>query len=155
MVDRDGTIKVTDLGLCQSTAVIQNKEQPEEVVGTPAYISPEQIYGDVDLDCRADIYCLGATLYHMATGRMLFPLADNDAILRAHVSEKIQAPDPRFVVPTLSEGFARLVSNMCVKDREQRYQTWDDVFNDARAVEEGGLPTLHAADAVSSIQVSA
>ena len=70
-----------------------------------------------------------------------------------HVSEKIQAPDPRFVVPTLSEGFARLVSNMCVKDRDQRYQTWDDVFNDARAVEEGGLPTLHAPEAVSSIQV--
>ena len=120
---------------------------------TPAYISPEQIYGDVELDCRADIYCLGATLYHMATGRMLFPLADNDAILRAHVSEKIQAPDPRFVVPTLSEGFARLVSNMCVKERELRYQTWDEVFNDARAVEEGGLPPLHAPEAVSSIQV--
>ena len=153
MVDRDGTIKVTDLGLCQSTAAIQNKEQPDEVVGTPAYISPEQIYGDVELDCRADIYCLGASLYHMATGRMLFPLADNDAILRAHVSEKIQAPDPRFVVPTLSEGFARLVSNMCVKDREQRYQTWDEVFNDARAVEEGGVPALVAPDAVSSIQV--
>ena len=152
MVDRDGTIKVTDLGLCQSTAAIQNTEQPDEVVGTPAYISPEQVYGDVELDCRADIYCLGATLYHMATGRMLFPLADNDAILRAHVSEKIQAPDPRFVVPTLSEGFARLVSNMCVKEREKRYQTWDEVFNDARVVEEGGMPTLHEPGAVSSIQ---
>lgn len=152
MVDRDGTIKVTDLGLCQSTAAIHNNEQPSDVVGSPAYISPEQIYGDVDLDCRADIYCLGATLYHMATGRMLFPLADNDSILRAHVNEKIQAPDPRFVVPTLSEGFARLVSNMCVKDRDYRYQTWDEVFNEARAVEEGGLPTLHAPEAVSSIQ---
>ena len=155
MVDGDGTIKVTDLGLCQSTAAIQNTEQLEEVVGTPAYISPEQIYGDVELDCRADIYCLGATLYHMATGRMLFPLADNDAILRAHVSEKIQAPDPRFVVPTLSKGFAHLVSNMCVKEREMRYQTWDEVFNDARAVEEGGVPALVAPDAVSSIQVQA
>ena len=152
MVDRDGTIKVTDLGLCQSTAAIQNTAQPDEVVGSPAYISPEQVYGDVELDCRADIYCLGATLYHMATGRMLFPLLDNDAILRAHVSEKIQAPDPRFVIPTLSEGFARLVSNMCVKKREQRYQTWDEVFDDARLVEDGGLPTLHASEAVSSIQ---
>ncbi len=152
MVDRDGTIKVTDLGLCQSTAAIQNKEQPSEVVGSPAYISPEQIYGDVELDCRADIYCLGATLYHMATGRILFPLLDNDSILRAHVNEKIQAPDPRFVVPTLTEGFARLVSNMCVKNRDYRYQTWDEVFNDALMVEEGGLPTLHASEAVSSIQ---
>ena len=60
MVDRDGTVKVLDLGLCQSTAVLKNAARSEEVVGTPAYISPEQIYGDVELDCRADIYCLGA-----------------------------------------------------------------------------------------------
>ena len=42
---------------------------------------------------------------------------------------------------------------MCVKERELRYQTWDEVFNDARAVEEGGIPALIAPDAVSSIQV--
>ena len=154
MVDRDGTVKVMDLGLCQSTAVMHRYDEKEEVIGTPAYISPEQIYCDKELDCRADIYCLGATLYHMATGRMLFPLADNDSILRAHVNEKIQAPDPRFVVPTLSSGFARLVSNMCVKERSKRYQTWDEVFNDARLVEEGGQPAVLAPDAVSSIHVN-
>ncbi len=152
MVDRDGTIKVTDLGLCQSTAVIQQDGQSEEVVGSPAYISPEQIFGDVTLDCRADIYCLGATLYHLATGRMLFPLMDNDAILHAHVNSGIQAPDPRYVNPALSEGFARLVTNMCVKDREYRYKTWYEVYNAASAVEKGGKTSLHQEEAVSSIQ---
>ena len=151
MVDRDGTIKVTDLGLCQSTAVIKHAEQSDEIVGSPAYISPEQIYGDVTLDCRADIYCLGATLYHMATGRILFPLIDNDGILHAHVNNGMQAPDPRFVIPEISEGFARLVSNMCVKDREYRYSSWYEVLNATRLVEADGVPSLHPEDVVSSI----
>jgi len=143
MVDSDGTVKVLDLGLCQSTAVLKNNTQSEEVVGTPAYISPEQIYGDVELDCRADIYSLGATLYHLTTGRMLFPIMSNDDILRAHVDPQRQAPDPRTMAPRLTEGFVRLMAGMVVKERDQRYQTWDDVFNDARIVEEGGnLPPI-------------
>ncbi len=154
MVDSDGTVKVLDLGLCQSTAVLKNTTRAEEVVGTPAYISPEQIYGDVELDCRADIYSLGATLYHLTTGRMLFPIMSNDDILRAHVDPQQQAPDPRSMAPLLTEGFVRLMAGMLVKERDQRYQTWDDVFNDARIVEEGGtLPPLPE-DAVSSILLS-
>jgi serine/threonine-protein kinase len=143
MVDRDGTVKVLDLGLCQSTAVLKNAARSEEVVGTPAYISPEQIYGDEELDCRADIYSLGATLYHLTTGRMLFPILSNDDILRAHVDPDSQAPDPRTMAPLLTEHFVRLLAGMLVKDRDLRYQTWHDVFNAARIVEEGGdLPPI-------------
>lgn len=155
MVDRDGTVKVTDLGLCQSTAAIRSGEKSEEVIGTPAYISPEQIYGDVKFDCRADIYCLGATLYHLTTGRMMFPRANNDDILRAHVDPAQQAPDPRRFFPEISEGFCRLIAGMCVKDREARYQTWDDVLNDALVVDEGGeLPPIPP-DIASSIKLDA
>ena len=153
MVDSDGTVKVLDLGLCQSTAIFRNSTQSEEVVGTPAYISPEQIFGDVKLDCRADIYSLGATLYHLTTGRMLFPIMSNDDILRAHVDPQQQAPDPRTMAPLLSEGFVRLMAGMLIKERDQRYQTWDAVFNDARIVEDGEtLPPLPR-DTVSSIQL--
>ena len=154
MVDSDGTVKVLDLGLCQSTAVLKNSStRVEEVVGTPAYISPEQIYGDVELDCRADIYSLGATLYHLTTGRMLFPIMSNDDILRAHVDPQQQAPDPRAMAPLLSEGFVRLIAGMAVKERDQRYQTWDDVFNDARIVEEGGTLPPIPEGTVSSIKL--
>ena len=154
MVDRDGTVKVMDLGLCQSTAAIRATDAPDEVIGTPAYISPEQIYCDQELDCRADIYCLGATLYHLATGRMLFPYPNNDDILRAHVTPGIQALDPRDNSPDLSRGFARLIARMCVKDRNHRYRTWDEVYNDAKIVEEGGdLPPLPP-EAVSSIHLN-
>ena len=153
MVDRDGTVKVLDLGLCQSTAAFRHSLQAEEVVGTPAYISPEQIYGDVELDCRADIYSLGATLYHLTTGRMLFPIMSNDDILRAHVDPQQQAPDPRTMAPRLTEGFVRLMAGMLVKERDQRYQTWDDVFNDARIVEEGETLPPIPSGTVSSIRL--
>src|SRR5207248_6705412 len=61
-----GTAKLTDLGLARAT---EDKEAAEseagKAYGTPYYISPEQIRGDVDIDFRTDIYSLGATLYHL------------------------------------------------------------------------------------------
>lgn len=139
MVDGDGTIKVMDLGLCKSTAALRQETQAEEIIGTPAYISPEQIYGDVQLDCRADIYCLGATLYHLVTGRILFPLRSNDDILRSHVDPQNQAPDPRRFNPSLTEPFVRLLAGMLMKERNNRYQTWDDIINAAQIVDAGGI----------------
>lgn len=135
MCDADGRVKVADLGLCQTTNVISSAETTDEVVGTPAYISPDQIYADEPLDCRADIYCLGATLYHLSTGRTLFPLLSNDDTMRAHASPDMQAPDPRTFNPDLSENFVRLLGHMLVKDRAGRCQTWDDVLDAAQAVE--------------------
>ncbi len=152
MVDRDGTVKITDLGLCQSTAAIKTGPS-EEVVGTPAYISPEQIYGDVVLDCRADIYSLGATLYHLTTGRMLFPGLSNDDILRSHVSPETQAPDPRRIVPTLSANLCNLLAGMLVKDRGMRYQTWEEVFDAFRAIETGGTVPPPPPEAIASIRL--
>lgn len=153
MVDDDGTIKVMDLGLCRSTAGLRQVTGADEIIGTPAYISPEQIYGDVQLDCRADIYCLGASLYHLVTGRILFPLRSNDDILRSHVDPEKQAPDPRLFNPAITGSFVRLLAGMLVKERDNRYQTWDDVFNVARIIDDGGdIPPLPAA-CVSSIAV--
>ena len=153
MVDRDGTIKVMDLGLCLSTAAFRPAGQLDEVVGTPAYISPEQVFGDVELDCRADIYSLGATLYHLVTGRMLFPLMSNDDILRAHVDPEKRAPDPRRFASGISGRFARLLEGMLIKDRDGRYQTWDDVYAAAQTIDANGdLPPLPEG-AISSISL--
>ena len=136
MIDSDGTVKITDLGLCRSSYQLSGADG-DDVVGTPAYISPEQVCGDVELDCRADIYCLGASLYHLATGRMLFPMETNENLLRSHVDPDRRAPDPRRFAPGLSRGFARLLSHMLAKDRDQRYGSWDEVLEAATAVEGG------------------
>lgn len=81
MVDGDGTVKVADLGLARTMRAIGKAEVADEILGTPAYISPEQAMGLVDLDCRADIYSLGAMLYHLLTGRFMFQgLSDDEAL---------------------------------------------------------------------------
>ena len=138
MINTDGVVKLTDLGISRRFEFIEGqKDVPEHVLGTPAYISPEQVYGDVELDCRADIYSLGATLYHLSTGRLLFPGLGNDDTMRAHCDETTQARDPRAYRPSLSEGFAQLLEAMLVKNRDYRISDWKSVFAMAREVEGG------------------
>ncbi|MDD4872570.1 MAG: serine/threonine-protein kinase, partial [Kiritimatiellae bacterium] len=71
IIDSDGTVKVADLGLARTISAMSTRQEDEYVMGTPAYMSPEQARGDGDLDCRADIYSLGAMLYHLVTGKIL------------------------------------------------------------------------------------
>ena len=127
---------------------------PDHILGTPAYISPEQVYGDVELDCRADIYSLAATLYHLATGRILFPGLDNDNMMRAHCDEATQSRDPRTYHPELSEGFCQLLESMLVKNRDYRVSSWADVFSMCREVENGtSFKPRDTTDANSSIKL--
>lgn len=154
MCDSSGCVKITDLGLCQSTNLINAAAGiGDDIVGTPAYMSPEQIYSDVALDCRADIYCLGATLYHLTTGRTLFPSINPDNVVRAHVDPEASAPDPRTFNPNLSEGFARMLAHMLVKDRDARCQTWEDVLEAAQAVEDSRQIIPLPQGAISSVKI--
>jgi serine/threonine-protein kinase len=138
MINSDGVVKLTDLGIFHRYEHCEGEiEVPEHVTGTPAYISPEQIYGDVEPDCRADIYSLAATIYHLSTGRPLFNGLDNDATMRAHCSNTSQARDPRAYRPALSEGFCQLLEAMLVKDRNSRISSWKDVYEMCLEVEKG------------------
>ena len=138
MINTEGVIKLADLGISHRFEYKSEvKDASDKITGTPAYISPEQIYGDVELDCRTDIYSLGATLYHLSTGRLLFPHMGVDDSLRAHCDENMQAPDPRHYHPELSEGFAQLLEAMLVKNRDNRVQSWKDVFAMCKDVEAG------------------
>ena len=138
MINRDGQVKLTDLGISHRFEFKEGtQEVPDHVHGTPAYISPEQVYGDVELDCRSDIYSLAATLYHLSTGRILFPGLDNDGMMRAHCDEETQARDPRTYRPQLSEGFCQLLESMLVKNRDYRVASWSNVFQMCQDVEAG------------------
>ena len=113
MINSDGVVKLTDLGIFHRYEQRDGTlEPPDQVLGTPAYISPEQVYGDVEVDCRSDIYSLAATLYHLSTGRTLFPGLSNEDTMRAHCSPSSQARDPRSYRPVLSEGFCQLLEAM-------------------------------------------
>jgi len=136
MVDQDGTIKVSDLGL--SVTRERLSEQQTEVLGTPSYMSPEQVRGDAPLDCRTDIYSLGASLYQMLTGRRLFQdVSDKDAM---DCQLTGQVPDAQELVPTLPAPVASLLERMLVKDRELRLQDWTTTIADIRRVQHGKMP---------------
>ena len=64
-------------------------------IGTPYYISPEQVRGQVDVDIRADIYSLGATLYHMVTGRVPYDGETPTEVMRKHVDKNVTVHPPR------------------------------------------------------------
>jgi serine/threonine-protein kinase len=145
MADADGTVKITDLGLSRSVAAMKHErsDATDEILGTPAYMSPEQVYGSERLDCRSDIYELGATLYHMVTGRMLFHGRTDDEMLHCHV-DRSQAPDPRQFSPGwVSEGFAVLLEKMLAKEPRHRHPDWKWVLTDLNRIR-GGYPLLPA-----------
>ncbi|MBR4611727.1 MAG: protein kinase, partial [Kiritimatiellae bacterium] len=137
MVDSDGTIKILDLGLAKTAKALRGTGAEEMVYGTPQYISPEQARGQDDLDCRADIYSLGATLYQLATGRVLFPNVADAQIVECQISGK--APNPHTLNSKLSLGFCSLLEKMLAKDRVRRQTDWDVVLRDVGAVR-AGLP---------------
>ncbi len=130
LVDGDGTIKITDLGLAQAVNTFGKPAQAlkamDQVPGMPDYMAPEQIAGDKKLDCRADIYGLGATLYHIITGGLPFSASVSPVSLDNQGREALA--DPRKKNPKLSDGTAEMIMKMLAKDPEERYQKWKEVL---------------------------
>ncbi|NLB59953.1 MAG: serine/threonine protein kinase, partial [Lentisphaerae bacterium] len=134
IIDSDGTVKLADLGLAQSmrSAMDRAKTRLEIVYGTPNYISPEQSRGGTALDCRADIYSLGATLYHCLTGQMPFEDAPAATAIDLQITDQI--PDALELNPHLSVAVVGLVEKMMAKDRELRQPSWEALLADIRRV---------------------
>ena len=132
MVDADGTVKVMDLGISRSVLTAAKEgaaDNAGEIMGTPAYMSPDQIYDLPDLDCRADIYSLGATLYHLLTGHVLFPGKTDQQVVDAHIGPNF-ARDPRVLMPAIPRALALMLNRMLAKDRTLRYPNWETLAAD-------------------------
>lgn len=147
--------KLTDLGLARETDDKQAAEsEAGKAYGTPYYISPEQIRGDLDIDARADIYSLGATLYHMVVGKAPFDGDSPSAVMHKHLREPLVPPD--HINTDLSGGFSEIIEVCMAKNRDERYQTTTDLLEDLLLVK-GGQAPKHARrqvdlDAVATLQ---
>ncbi|MCA1686211.1 MAG: serine/threonine protein kinase, partial [Planctomycetia bacterium] len=121
LVTRDGTAKLTDLGLAIDLADQDRVTRDGATVGTFDYVSPEQARHSHSVDTRSDIYSLGCTLYHMLTGRVPFPSASLPEKLFSHQASE---PEPiTKLAPDVPEGLAGVVSRMMRKSPDDRYAT--------------------------------
>ncbi len=139
MMTKDGRVKLADMGLARA-ATDEKAAQAEagRAFGTPYYISPEQIRGEVDIDFRADIYSLGATLYHLVTGRVPFDGPTPAAVMHKHLKEPLVPPD--HINTSLSAGIGEVVEVMMAKDRDERYASTSDLLLDLEAIQAGEPP---------------
>jgi len=139
MINTQGVVKLADMGLARETTDIEAAQSEEgKAYGTPYYIAPEQIRGKIDIDGRADIYGLGATFYHMVTGRVPFTGEDSAEIMKKHLREKLVPPD--HINTTLSAGVSEVIEIMMAKRREDRYKNVDELLIDLEALQEGKPP---------------
>ncbi len=129
MLDASGFAKLADLGLARCAGSDVDCDS-DEVMGTPQYISPEQLTG-VPTDVRSDIYSLGATFYHFVTGRFPYVAPTTEEITQMHVDGKLQPPIE--VYDHLSVELNRIILKMMARKIEERYQTPKELITDLEA----------------------
>ncbi len=120
LISRQGRIKLADLGLAKELG--QNESGltvSSSTMGTPHYMSPEQVRDSKRVDPRSDIYSLGATLYHMLTGEPPFAAGNLYAVL--HKVTDGPVPDPRGLRPEVSARLAAICMKMMAKEADARY----------------------------------
>jgi eukaryotic-like serine/threonine-protein kinase len=141
MLTNDNVAKLADMGLARAVSDREAAEaEAGKAFGTPYYISPEQIKGDVNVDKRADIYSLGCTLYHMVTGRVPFDGPNPSAVMRKHLNTDLTPVD--HINHDLTRGLAEIIEVCMAKNRKQRYASAGDLLQDLEAVARGEAPPL-------------
>ncbi len=133
MLLRDGRIKVCDLGFAQP--IREGEVEPEETTsGTVQYMSPEQARGQ-NIDVRADIYSLGATLYHMVMGELPYSGGDSLEVMAKQVMEALNSSEIKN--RRLSKHMHYFIERMMSKDRSLRYSTPRELIGDITEQIEG------------------
>jgi len=122
------TLKITDFGIARITD--SSKTKTGMVLGTPSYMSPEQLSGK-KVDGRSDLFSLGIMLYQLLTGKLPF-YADSMATLMYKIANE-KHPDPLLIRPDLPSCVRRVLNKTLYKDAEQRYSSGNELARDIRA----------------------
>src|SRR5467141_4953275 len=128
MLTADDSVKITDFGTAK---ILQfgTVQQTAHVMGTPSYMSPEQVKGRA-VDGRSDIFSLGVMLYEMVTGEKPFPGQSITTVIYKIVNE--EPVPPRQIDPSIHPGISAIVMKALVKDPDQRYQNCREMLEDLR-----------------------
>ena len=123
------SIKITDFGIARITD--SSKTKTGMVLGTPSYMSPEQLAGK-KVDGRSDLFSLGVMLYQLLTGSLPFQ-ADSMASLMFKITNE-EAPNIKLIRPDISDAISVVIQKLLVKDIEQRYQSGSDLAKDLKTI---------------------
>jgi serine/threonine protein kinase len=153
MIGSTGTVKLADLGLARAVSDREAAEaEAGKAYGTPYYISPEQIRGRTDIGPAADLYGLGATFYHMVTGRVPFSGKTPNEVMNRHLKSTLTPPD--HVNPKLSAGTAQIIEMLLAKDPAERYRDAGQLLDDLDAASRGDA-LVHARGTANLASVAA
>lgn len=129
LIGKDGNVKITDFGLAQAQD-LTSITVTGAIVGTPAYMSPEQAAGK-RIDIRSDIFSLGVVVYEMVTGTKPFQGESYSSVIHAILT--IPAPKPIEANPIVSEKISAMIERMLDKDMDKRYQNITQINHDIYA----------------------
>ncbi len=129
MKGKKNFVKVVDFGIARVTddaGVSTGKTQTGMVMGTPAYMSPEQGAGESSkIDGRSDVYSLGVMMFQLATGRLPFPGANFGEVLIGHL--QLPPPQPRSINPQIPEAYEAIILRCLQKKQEARYPSMKEL----------------------------
>lgn len=132
LFDSTGEAFLSDFGIAKSRTITD--DEGEWLVGTPAYMSPEQVKGE-RVDGRSDVYALGVVLYRLLTGQLPFSSDSTTGLINAHVDMPI--PDVRKVKANIPAVWQEVVAKAMAKDPNDRYTTAGDFARDVNEVVSG------------------
>lgn len=141
-VSAGGRITILDLGVVRDQAN-PGLTRPGAMVGTPYYMSPEQILGQDDIDRRTDVYALSAMTFELLTGRPPFLGASNFEVLYGH--RNTPPPDASLVVKTVTPAVAEVLTNGLAKERTERPESASEFAANLEAM--AGVPRVDLARA--------
>jgi serine/threonine-protein kinase len=120
-------VKIIDFGISKFQAQHQDSMRMTRtgmLMGTPYYMSPEQVSGRDEIDHRTDLYSVGVIMFEASTGRVPFEAASFNRLMFKIALDEV--PKPEVIRPELDPAFASLISKAMARDRDQRFQTADD-----------------------------
>ncbi len=137
LLTADGNVKISDFGLLKEASPREMElTMAGAVMGTPQYIAPEQALGEV-VDERADIYSLGASFFHLLTGRLAFQEQSSTAMLLKITQN--EAPALLDVAPDTARPLAVIIDRMMALRPEERYQNVRVILEDFKSYIQRGL----------------
>lgn len=128
----EGAVKISDFGIAKLAGAATKLTQSGSMIGTPQYLSPEQIRGET-LDGRSDLFSLGVVLYELLTGRLPFPGETLSTLVFQVLSDE---PRPVLeIAPHVPQPLATVVSRLLAKERDERFASADELTEELARIE--------------------